>query len=115
MRNVKISSKILSIAENLPIFSIENLGVSSIRKEYTRILLSRRVKRGDLIRLKKGLYTSKKFITEAKIKGKYSVFLEFLSSAIYSPSYLSTEYILHQHNILTEVPVNFTLITRNKT
>jgi hypothetical protein len=36
-------------------------------------------------------------------------------SEIYAPSYLSLDYVLYENNVLTEVPINFTLITKNKT
>lgn len=116
MRNDRNFSLILSsLAENLPCFNIENLEVLDIKRDYLRIILSRREKRGDFLRLKKGLYTSKKFIGEVKNKGRYSDFLEFLANKIYFPSYLSLDYALYQHNLLTEAPVNFTSITKNKT
>lgn len=84
-------------------------------KNYLKILLSRYFKRGKIIRLKRGLYVTKNFTDDAQARGIFSSYLEFLANIIYSPSYLSLEYVLYKHNILTEVPVNFTLITTNKT
>ncbi len=116
MRNDRNFSLIFSsLVENLPCFNIENLEVLDIKRDYLRIVLSRREKKGDFLRLKRGFYTSKKFIGEAKNKGRYSDFLEFLANKIYFPSYLSLDYTLYQHNLLTEAPVNFTSITKNKT
>jgi len=60
-------------------------------------------------------HSSKTFIEKAKGGGKFSYFLEFLATKIYSPSYLSLEYILYENNILSEIPQNFTLVTKNKT
>lgn len=116
MRNdINLTSKIISLVEKVPCFTIENLMVLGIKKNYLRIFLSRKAENGEFLRLKRGLYISKKFIENEKNKGRYSELLEFLTSRIYSPSYLSLDYVLYQHNILTEIPVNFTLVTRNKT
>lgn len=115
MRNEKKSEKIVNLVEKLPIIRIDNLGISDIKKDYLRVILSRKTKRGEFIRLKKGIYTSKKFIETSKNRGEYSDFIEFLASEIYAPSYLSLDYILYKNNILTEIPKNFTLVTKNKT
>ena len=42
-------------------------------------------------------------------------YYEFLANVLYSPSYLSLEYVLSEYNIITEFSSNFTLITTNKT
>lgn len=115
MRNGKKSEKIVDLVERLPIVRIDNLGVSDIEKKYLRVILSRKAKKGEFIRLKKGVYTSKKFVDNCRSKGEYSDFLEFLASEIYAPSYLSLDYILYKNNLLTEIPENFTLVTKNKT
>lgn len=115
MRNKKKSEKIVNLVEKLPIIRIDNLGISDIKKDYLRVILSRKTKRGEFIRLKKGIYTSKKFIETSRNRGEYSDFIEFLASEIYAPSYLSLDYILYKNNILTEIPKNFTLVTKNKT
>jgi len=119
MRNDKTnefrSRKVISVVEKLPYFSIESLKGIEKDKNYLKILLSRYSQRGVIIRLKKGLYVTKNFVSDIHAKGIFSSYLEFLANIIYSPSYLSLEYVLYKHNILTEVPVNFTLITTNKT
>ena len=115
MRNNSLIKKIVFYVEKLPYFGVENLKILEIPSYYLRIALSRLETRGEIVRLKKGFYSSKKFIEKTKIEGKFSYFLEFLTSKIYSPSYLSLEYILYENNILTEIPQNFTLVTKNKT
>ena len=114
-RNELGSKKTISVAEKLPYFTIESLKSMEKDKNYLKIFLSRYSKKGKIIRLKRGLYVSKDFIDEAHTRGIFSSYLEFLANIIYFPSYFSLEYILYKHNILTEVPVNFTLITANKT
>ena len=115
MRNNSLVKKIVFYVEKLPYFGVENLKVLQIAPYYLKIALSRLETRGEIIRLKKGFYSSKTFIEKAKRDNKFSYFLEFLATKIYSPSYLSLEYILYEHNILTEIPQNFTLVTKNKT
>ena len=113
--NEKKSRRIRSLMERLPIFTLENLKVFNLNENYLRIFLSRETKTERVIRLKKGVYTSKNFIEKIKGGGRYSDFLEFLACKIYSPSYISLDYVLYENNLLTEMPVNFTLITKNKT
>ena len=48
-------------------------------------------------------------------RGLASAYLEFLAGALYTPSCLSMEYILHEHGMLTDMPVAFTSATTNKT
>ena len=117
MRNEKmtLSETILSCAEGLPYFTFDNLKVFDVPLYHLRIVLSRLESKGKIIRLKKGFYTSTKFIEKAKANGTFTSLVEFIATRLYSPSYLSLEYILYENNLLTEVPVNFTLITRNKT
>lgn len=118
MRNSQFKSaaaKILFYSEKLPCFTLENLKVLDIPPYYLKIILSRLEKKGEIVRLKKGMYTSRKFIEKTKAERTFSSFLEFLATKIYAPSYLSLDYVLYENNLLTEMPQNFTLITRNKT
>lgn len=117
MRN-NIKSKIRTIfsaAKNLPYFSFDDLAGLETNKTYLKILFSRYNKSGKVVRLKKGLYVAKDYLEVAEKTGRISAYLEFLSGVLYSPSYLSLDYVLYQHNILTEVPKNFTSMTMKKT
>lgn len=110
----KKGNNLLALIEKMPYFSIDNLHILGQSDNYLRIYLSRKLKKGVIIRHKKGLYTSKRFIDLEKAGGNYSGYLEYLSNIIYYPSYLSLEYVLYEHNLITEMPLNFTLITRSK-
>ncbi len=70
------------------------------------------IKKGDLIRVKKGRYILRS--TYEKEKNKES-FLEYLANKIYQPSYLSCEYVLNKYNLLTEAVYGITSITTKKT
>lgn len=116
MRNKSGSrtGRIFAAAGELPYFDLSDLAGVETDRIYLKILLSRYHKSGKVIRLKKGVYVTKDYIDTVRGKGRLSVYLEFLANILYRPSYLSLEYILYQHNLLTEIPVNFTLITKNK-
>jgi len=116
MRN-KGESKIWTIfskAEKLPFFSLDDLASMEKDKNYLKTLLSRYKKSGKTIRLKKGIYVAKTYIDGIEKAGFITDYAEFLTGTLY-PSYLSLDYILHKYNIITEMPVNFTAITKKKT
>ncbi|MFH1566265.1 MAG: hypothetical protein ABIB98_03665 [bacterium] len=98
---------ILSKVENLPFFSLDDLLPIETNRTYLKTLLSRYERAGKITRLKKGIYTMKTAFS--------SDYTEFVACSLYSPSYLSLEYCLYYYNILTEIPVSFTLITKKKT
>ena len=109
------SEKIKNAIKDLPYFRIENLTVIEKNKKYLRILLCRLSQRGEIIPLKKGVYVSKKYIDTLEKNNNMNKYLEFIANILYEPAYLSTEYILGENNILSEVSNNFTLITKKKT
>jgi predicted transcriptional regulator of viral defense system len=117
MRNkdVALSTTILLYVEKLPYFSVDNLKVLDVPAYHLRIVLSRLEKTGKIVRLKKGLYVSAKYIDTARSRGSLTEYAEFMSNRIYAPCYLSLEYVLHESNVLTDVPTNYTLVTGNKT
>lgn len=112
--NSKIG-KIFSLAKKLPVFSFDEFAGIERDKNYLKTLFSRYEKANKLIRLKKGLYTTKDYVDELEKRGGLSFFSEFVANIFCSPSYLSLEYVLYQNNVLTEVPKNFTSVSMNKT
>ncbi|HBH45925.1 MAG: hypothetical protein A2445_00120 [Candidatus Jacksonbacteria bacterium RIFOXYC2_FULL_44_29] len=112
--NSKIS-EIVSVAKEIPCFSLDDLAPLETNKTYLKILLGRYAKNGKIIRLKKGLYVTKEYIDNLEKKGRLSYYLDFLIGVLYEPSYLSLEFVLYRHNLLTDVPYNFTAVTKNKT
>jgi predicted transcriptional regulator of viral defense system len=70
------------------------------------------VKKGDLIRIKKGRYILKSFLEKEEDKESY---LEYLANKIYQPSYLSCEYVMQKYGLLTEAVYGITSITTRKT
>jgi len=109
------AKEILKYVENLPYFYVANLKMLDISDRYINIIVNRFFKKGLLIRLKRQCYVSKRYIETVKTEGEYSGYIEYVSSKIYEPSYLSLEYVLYENNVLTESPQKFTLVTKNKT
>lgn len=107
--------KIISLAAGLPCFTFADLSPIEKDKIYLKILLSRYEKTGKIVRLKRGLYAAKSYLDNLRGQEEESAYSEFLANRLHHPSYLSLEYILYQHNILTEVPVNFTSVAAKKT
>lgn len=99
----------------MPCFTLNDLAGLETDKTYLKILLGRYAKAGKIIRLKKGLYVVKDYIDNLEKKGYFSHYLNFLSGVLCEPSYLSLEYVLYRHNLLTDVPFSFTAVTKNKT
>jgi len=116
MRNdKKRSKKIIELAEKLPIFTFNDFLGLEESKSYLRMVLHRYEKSGKLIRFKKGIYTTTAYVERMKNHGEIETFTDFIANFLYSPSYLSLETILYRYNILTEIPVNLTSVSKNKT
>jgi len=113
--NEKRSRTIIKLAEKLPVFTLDDFVGIEKDRSYLGMVLHRYEKGGKLIRLKKGVYATSIYVEKMKNRGEIEVFTDFLANFLYSPSYLSLETILYRHNILTEIPVNFTSVTKNKT
>ncbi len=112
--NSKIQ-KILDLGKKFPLFSFDTF--SSIEKDrvYLKILFARAVKSNKIIRLKKGFYVTREYVENVRKNQRFTAYIEFLANDINPHSYLSLEYVLYKYNILTEIPVNYTSITENKT
>jgi predicted transcriptional regulator of viral defense system len=116
MRNndKKMNQKILEKAEKLPYFTVDDFSGLDLSRDYLKIIFSRAEKKGLLIRLKKGVYSSSSFMQKAK-NYDGGEFAEFVANVIYEPSYLSFEYVLDKHGMLTESPKKITSATLKKT
>ena len=71
--------------------------------------LNRWVKKGKVIRLKRGLYTLPGDRRQAPLSPRW------VANALYSPSYLSLEFILSAHDLIPERVEAITSVTRLKT
>ncbi len=112
----KTKSKLIEEAvDSLPYFAIDDLTPIEKNKDYLKILLHRSIKRGDIIALKRGMYTSHSFLGKVEKKNIIKEYYEFIANIVYKPSYLSLEYVLEKHGILTETVKSFTLVAKKKT
>jgi hypothetical protein len=107
---------ILSPFENLPYFTMTGFrqlaGDEVAGDQHARVALHRWVKAGRLLALKKGVYMHRSFYERHRQEAAFSA----LVSAILLPqSYLSLEYVLQQHGILTEITYPVTAITLKNT
>lgn len=107
--------KVFGLIAGLPYFSIDNLSTLDIDKDGLRMLLHRLIKRNEIIPLKRGLYVARPFIDDLQKRGLYTRYIEFIGGILSTPSYLSLEYVLSEHNLLTDLSWGFTFVTRNKT
>src|SRR4030066_2368184 len=100
MRNDDIRSKqILKLVAALPFFGADNLAPIGGKRAYLNIILSRHVNRGMMVHLRKNLYVTKDYLDNAERKGTFSDSGEFTANKLYPPSYLSLDYVLHEHNM----------------
>lgn len=106
----------LSPFERLPYFTIQGFrqlaGDRAIEDAQARIALYRWVKAGHLIALKKGVYMHRHFYEQHR---RDTVFSALVSAVLLPQSYLSLEYVLQQHAILTEITYPVTAITIKNT
>lgn len=107
--------RIIALIEKLPYFTLDDLLSIEKNKNYLKILLSRQEKAEKIIRLKKGIYVTVRYHLSHLNRSEADFYHEFLANILYRPSYLSLDYILYENNLLTEIPKNFTSITKNKT
>ena len=79
------------------------------------VYLHRRIKSGEILRLKRGIYVSQYKIDELQRMGDFDVYLNYLATnVLMSPSYLSLESVLFSHNIIIENVYVTTAITTKK-
>ncbi|MFA5830870.1 MAG: hypothetical protein WC878_03520 [Candidatus Paceibacterota bacterium] len=114
-KKISHSREILDKVKTLPLFTFEAIKSNATAGKYSNVVLHRLVKSGDLLSLKRGIYVSREYLDTLEKNGGKKDYLEFLVSALYSPSYVSSEYVLAERGILSEASYSFTGITKNKT
>ncbi len=96
--------------ENLSIFTANSISqVTNLEGEGLYENISRWISKEILLQLKKGLYTTTNYYQNLE---KKEPFLELLSNKLKYPSYLSLEYILSKHQILSENVYTYTSVTK---
>jgi len=114
--NVGMKIDYLKPFERIPYFTITGfkqvLNAGEADTQRVRAMLSRWVKMGHIIRLKKGVYMTRRFF---ELHQGHASFTPAVSSIILPQSYVSLEYVLQRANVLTEVTYPITAITPKNT
>lgn len=106
---------ILSAFEELPYFTVNSfrqIAGDEITPAHARIALHRWAQAGHILQLKKGVYMHRRFFEQHRAQLHFSA---IVSAILFHQSYLSLEYILQQHGILTEITYPVTAITTKNT
>jgi len=100
--------------EGIPYFTLEGFKQFTKRdtSDSVRVLLHRWAKAGHIFQLKKGVYMTRRFYEQHRADYLFSA---AVSAILIPQSYLSLEFILQQHNLLTEVTYPITCITTKNT
>jgi DNA primase len=102
--------------EKLPYFTLAQLALFCKDKKNATVVVTNKLRQKKLHSIREWIYISDKKLLEISSSGKISLFKEFIATnLVYSPSYLSLEYVLFEHNIISENVYNFTLVTIKKT
>lgn len=102
--------------EELPYFTLANLAFYLKDKKNAGVYASNWMKKKKLYRIRDGVYISDEKLKVISASGKMNSYNEYIATnLIYTPSYLSLEYILSENGILSENVYNFTLVSTKKT
>jgi predicted transcriptional regulator of viral defense system len=100
--------------ENIPYFTIEGFkqaaGIESPHS--ARVQLHRWAQSGRILSLKKGVYMSRHFFDQHRRDAEFTA---AVSAIILPQSYVSLDFVLQQHNLLTDVSYPVTCITLKNT
>ena len=102
--------------EKIPYFTITGfkqiIEAEESSAQLVRENLSRWVKKGTIIRLKKGVYMTRRFY---ELNQNHTSFRPAVSAVILPQSYVSLEYVLQRAGVLTEVTYPITAVTPKNT
>ena len=111
-----MKTKLLTALDNLPYFTIEAvkqlLDEPSLDDSSVRTALYRWTKAGDIVRLKNGVYMTRRF---HETHQRDEDFASMVSAILIPQSYLSLEYVLQRNGILTDVTYPITAVTLKQT
>jgi predicted transcriptional regulator of viral defense system len=109
-----MKTNLLRPFEEIPYFTIEGFRqVSGMESpESVRVLLHRWTQAGHIFPLKKAVYMTRRFY---ELHRQDAAFSAAVSAIILSHSYVSLDYVLQQHNLLTDVTYPVTCITPRNT
>lgn len=100
--------------EAIPYFTIEAFKQSSGMEssDAVRMLLHRWAQAGHILTLKKGIYMTRRFYEQHQADEAFPL---AVSAILLPQSYVSLDFVLQQHNLLTEITYPVTCITTKNT
>jgi predicted transcriptional regulator of viral defense system len=102
--------------EKIPYFTIEGfkqiLNADESRTQQIREMLSRWAKKGHVIRLKKGIYMTRRFY---ELHRDHASFTPAVSAIILPQSYVSLDYVLQRAGVTSDITYPLTAITPKNT
>jgi len=100
--------------ERMPYFTIEGFkqATGMENPEQVRMLLYRWAKASHIVPIKKGMYMTRRFF---ELHSSDASFPAVISAVLLPQSYISLEFVLQRHTILTEVTYPVTAITIRNT
>lgn len=102
--------------ENMPYFTLAQLALVYKDRKSASVVVSNKLRQKKIFNIREWIYISEKKYNELMFSNKLNSFSEFCASnLIYTPSYISTEYVLFINNIITENVYTTTLVTTKKT
>lgn len=102
--------------EKLPYFTLSQLSFYLKDKKTATVYIDNWLKSGKIHRIAKWTYISDKKLNEFSFGWKLNSFIEFVASnLVYTPSYISLDYVLFENSVLTENVYNITCVSTKKT
>lgn len=103
-------NKSLKELSKLPYFRISHFKsfLPYLKKPSLYQKISRSLKKGNIIKLKKGFYTTKEY---GELHSSDLNYFYYLANILCYPSYVSGAYVLQNYNILTDITYPITSIT----
>lgn len=101
-----------NLITKFPTFSRNTLKtIKNTSEKALELWLWRNIKKGEIIALKNGLYTTSEY-SKLHLNTDFN---EYIASVLCYPSYLSTEYVLSKYEMLTDITYGYTSITTKTT
>ena len=107
-------AKIYSAVNTLPYFTIDDLRGLGVDEKNLEMVLHRATAKGEIIRLRRGVYTTAVYFNRIRILGCVPDYLEFLANVLVQPSYITAEYVLSKYELLTESVTTITSYTTGR-
>src|SRR3989338_4480906 len=108
-----MNEKTINKLESLQFFTKSALlAFAPAKTEALNQNIKRWTRNGLILRLKNGLYVTKTYMDRSMHDVAY---LELVANKLVIPSYLSLEYVLQKHNLLTEATFAFTSVALKST